>query len=162
MHRCAAQSVCIVRFGVRIAGETGDKGAAITGRDSPEAAASLYGAADHVCAECGVRLDLLVLNDDELRGLVAGHGNDAKEILRSGVVMRGSKPAVRDSVAAPDPAGMTDAEIEYNLHLYGFDLMGTGRAIQETAVARPEYVVAAVMFGMHARRISSGIPVVLC
>ena len=88
---------------------------AVTDGDSPEAAspeavASLYRAADHISAECGVRLDLLVLDYDGLCGLVDDVcGNDAKEILHSGVVVRSSTPAVRGSVAPPDPSRMTDA-----------------------------------------------------
>lgn len=134
---------------------------AVVGYDSPDKVASLYRTADDMC---GVRLDLLVLRRDELGELVAGGpGNDAKVILHSGNVVRGKMPAIRGSVAPPDPANITEDELEYNMHLHGFDLMSaTGRTIPETAVVRPEYIVAGAMFGMHARRISSGIPVVMC
>lgn len=137
---------------------------AVMDDDSPDYTASLYRAADDMSKECGMRLDMLVLYSDELDRLVAGGpGNDVKAILHFGEVVRGRMPAIRGSVETPDPASITEEEMEYNMYLHGFEMMSaTGRTIPETAIIRPEYVVAGAMFGMHTRRISSGIPVVLC
>ena len=137
---------------------------AVVDGDSPaDKTASIYKAADKASEECGIRLDVLVLRRGELDDLVAdGPGNDAKLILEAGTTLRGRVPAVRGRVEPPDPTGITEDEFEYNMQLHGFELMGTARRMRETPTVRPEYVVAGAMFRMHMRRISSGIPVVLC
>ena len=124
---------------------------------------ALHHDVDRMSAERDARLDLLVLRHDELEELVAdGPGNDAKLILSAGTTIRGRAPAIRGNVEPPDPTQITEDEFDYNMWRYGFELMrSTEYTMPETALVRPEYVIAGILFGMHDRRISSGIPVMM-
>ena len=124
---------------------------------------ALHQAVDRMSDKCEARLELLVLRHNDLEEMVAdGPGNDAKFILGAGTTIRGRAPAIRGSVEPPDPTQITEDEFEYNMWRYGFDLMRSAKyTMPETALVRPEYVIAGVLFGMHDRRISSGIPVMM-
>lgn len=136
----------------------------VTDNDYPtDEIVALHQDVDRMSDRCEARLDLLVLRHDDLEEMVAdGPGNDTKLILSAGTTIRGRAPAIRGSVEPPDPTQITEDEFEYNMWRYGFDLMRTTKyTMPETALVRPEYVIAGVLFGMHDRRISSGIPVMM-
>ena len=123
-----------------------------------------YEVIDRMSKRYETRLDLLVVRRGELDDLLAqGPGNDAKHILDSGTMVCGDMPAIYDDVQPPDPTCIAEDVFEYNMYRYGFKLMRTTRhTIRKTHLVRPEYLIAGVLFGMHTRRISSGIPVVMC
>ena len=124
---------------------------------------TLHQDVDGMADGCEARLDLLVLRRNEFEGLVTdGPGNDAKFILGAGTTIRGRAPTIRGNMEPPDPTQITEDEFEYNMWRHGFELIrSTKYTMPETALIRPEYVIAGVLFGMHDRRISSGIPVMM-